>query len=199
MDSSSAESPKRNLDKRIEASDLERFRAYLRLLARLGLDSRLQGKLDPSDVVQQTLLQAHQSLGEFRGQRDEQLARWLRQILSRNLTHAARDFRRAKRDVRRERSLDQAIEASSARIEGWLVAEQSSPSQRVARNEQVLLLAEALETLPEAQREALVMHYWQDCSLEEIGRRLERSSSAVAGLLHRGLKQLRKLLRETAQ
>lgn len=177
---------------------LERFRAYLRLLARLGLHSQLQGKLDPSDVVQQTLLQAHQAFGQFRGQRDEQLACWLRQILARNLAHAARDFRRAKRDVRREQSLEQAIEASSARIEGWLAAEQSSPSQRVARNEQVLRLAEALETLPESQREALEMHYWQDCSLEEIGRHLGRSSSAVAGLLYRGLKQLRKLFRETA-
>lgn len=181
----------------IEPSELERFRAYLRLLARLGLDSRLRGKLDPSDIVQQTLLQAHQALGEFRGTRDEQLAGWLRQILSRNLGHAARDFRRARRDLRRERSLDQAIEASSARLEAWLVAEQSSPSQRAVRNEQVLRLAQALESLPEAQREAMLMHYWQDRSLEEIGQRLGRSASAVAGLLYRALKQLRQLLRES--
>jgi RNA polymerase sigma-70 factor (ECF subfamily) len=174
---------------------LERFRAYLHLLARLHLDARLRSKLAPSDVVQQTLLHAYQGLAGFRGG-DAELRAWLRRILARNLAHAVRDLGRAKRDVARERSLEEAVHASSARLEAWLAAEQSSPSQQAVRNEQVLHLAEALTELPEAQREAVVQHYWQGRSLVEIGAELGRTPGAVAGLLHRALKQLRSRLQE---
>ncbi len=175
---------------------LERFRAYLRLMARLHLAPQLRGKLDPSDAVQQTLLQAYQALDQFRGQSEAEWAAWLRQILARNLAQALRDFGRAKRDLAREQSLQAAMDASSARLEAWLAADQSSPSQQAERGEQALRLAEALEQLPEAQREALVLQYWQGLSLAEIGAHLGRSPEAVAGLIKRGLKQLRGLMEE---
>jgi RNA polymerase sigma-70 factor (ECF subfamily) len=176
---------------------LEPFRAYLRLLARLHLAPQLRGKLDPSDVVQQTLLQAYQALDQFRGATEAEWAAWLRQILARNLTQAVRDFGRDKRDLGREQSLQAAIDASSVRLEAWLAADQSSPSQRAEQGEQALRLAEALEQLPEAQREALVLQHWQGLSLAEIGEHLGRSPEAVAGLIKRGLKQLRHLMRES--
>ena len=76
----------------------------------------------------------------------------------------------------------------------WLAAEQSSPSERAQRNEQAVLVAGALETLPEAQREALVLHYWQGWTLPRIAEHLQRTPAAIAGLLQRGLKELRKQL-----
>ena len=176
---------------------LERFRAYLRLLARMQMDPRLKGKLDPSDLVQQTLLQALRALDRFQERSDAELAASLRQILAHNLANAVRDLGRAKRDVARERSLEAALEQSSARLEAWLVAEQSSPSEQAQRKEQVLRLAEALGSLPEAQREALTRRYLQNWSLDDIGHHLGRSSAAVAGLIKRGLKQLRLLLHES--
>ena len=176
---------------------LESFRAYLRLLARLHLAPQLRGKLDPSDVVQQTLLQAYRSLDQFRGQSEAEWAAWLRQILARNLAQAVRDFGRAKRDLGRERSLQAALDASSARLDAWLAADQSSPSQRAEAREQALRLAEALEQLPEAQREALVLQHWHGLSLAEIGTHLNRSPEAVAGLIKRGLKQLRQRIQES--
>jgi RNA polymerase sigma-70 factor, ECF subfamily len=175
---------------------LEPFRAYLRLLARLHLGPQLRCKVDASDAVQQTLLQAYQALDQFRGRTEAECAAWLRQILARTLARAARDFGRGKRDLARERSLQVSLDASSARLESWLAADQSSPSHRVQRGEQALLLAAALEKLPEAQREALVLQHWHGLSLAEIGEHLGRSPEAVAGLIKRGLKQLRQLLRE---
>jgi RNA polymerase sigma-70 factor (ECF subfamily) len=175
---------------------LERYRAYLRLLARLHLDPRLRGKIDASDVVQQTLLQAYRALDQFRGEGEAEMASWLRRILAHQLTHAVRDLGREKRDVGRERSIEQALGRSSQRLGAWLAADQSSPSERAERNEQAVRLAAALELLPESQREALVLHYWQSWTLPEIGRHLGRTPAAVAGLLHRGIKLLRTHLQE---
>jgi RNA polymerase sigma-70 factor (ECF subfamily) len=178
------------------APDLERYRAYLRFLARIHLDPRLQGKLDASDVVQQTLLQAHQGLDQFRGQTEGEVAAWLRRILANTLAMAIRDFARNKRNVAREQSLEQALADSSSRLDAWLADEQSSPSQRAERNQEALRLTEALEKLPQAQREALVLQHWQGWSLARIGEHLGRSVEAVAGLIKRGLKQLRELLQQ---
>jgi RNA polymerase sigma-70 factor (ECF subfamily) len=175
---------------------LEHYRGHLEMLARLHLDPRLERKLDPADVVQQTLLQAWKGLEQFRGRSEPEIAAWLRQILARVLANALRDFSRAKRQVGLERSLEQALDASSARLEQWLAAQESSPSQKVARLEDVLRLTEALAKLPEAQRQALILQHWQGWLLADIGAHLGRSPDAVAGLLKRGLKQLRTLLQQ---
>src|SRR5207244_11323911 len=103
---------------------IDRFRSYVLLLARIKLDRKLRGKLDASDVVQQTLLEAHQALESFRGHDSAAQAAWLRQILARNLANAVRDLTRAKRDVRRERALQTDLDASASQLEGWLAAEQ---------------------------------------------------------------------------
>jgi RNA polymerase sigma-70 factor (ECF subfamily) len=173
---------------------LEKYRDYLRLLARLQIDARLQAKLDPSDLVQQTLLKAYQARDQFRGQSAAEEAAWLRQILARTLANAVRDLARAKRDVTLERSLEAALDDSSARLEAWLVANEASPSQQAERNEQLLNLAENLATLPEIQREVLLLRHCQGWSLAEISQHLGRSRPAVASLLRRGLKQLRQHL-----
>jgi RNA polymerase sigma-70 factor (ECF subfamily) len=176
--------------------DLDRFRDYLRLLARLQLDDRLRAVLDPSDLVQQTLLEAHQKRDQFRGTGDAERGAWLRQILAHNLADALRAAGRARRDVARQRSLEQALEASSMRLEALVAADESSPPERAERQERALRLAEALARLPDAQREALVLQHWQGWSIAEIGRHLGRTPVAVAGLLKRGLKQLRLELRD---
>src|SRR5215475_7234076 len=124
-----------------EPPDLANYRVYLHLLARQHLDQRLRGKLDSSDVVQQALLQAHQSRDQFRGETEAERVVWLRQILARCMANALRDFTREKRDVGRERSVEEALNESSARVEEWLAAEQTSPSQAVEKHEETLRLA----------------------------------------------------------
>lgn len=176
--------------------DIERFRSYLLLLARVRLDRKLRGKLDASDIVQQTMLEAHQGLESFRGDDSAAQAAWLRQILARNLANAVRDLTRAKRDVRRERALQTELDSSASQLEGWLAAEQSSPSQKMERHERALQLAEALAQLPDNQRDAVILRHFQELSLAEIAKELDCSTAAVTGLLQRGLKNLRKSLAE---
>jgi len=173
---------------------LDRFRSYLWLLARLQLDPRLGGKVDPSDIVQQTFVKALQGLEQFRGQTDAELAAWLRQILARTLANALRDLHRDKRDVRRELSLESAVGQSAARLEGWLADIQSSPSERAERNQRLLLLSQALEQLPQAQGEAIILHHLHGWTLDETAAHLGRTAAAVAGLIKRGMKQLREKL-----
>ncbi|HKI33190.1 MAG TPA: sigma-70 family RNA polymerase sigma factor [Gemmataceae bacterium] len=175
---------------------LERFRHYLLLLARHQLGRQARGKLEPSDVVQQTLLEAHRKRQQFRGTTDAERAAWLRQILAFNLADALRHFGRDKRDAARERSLEQELEQSSMRLGSWLAADQASPSADAVRHEEAVRVAAALAQLPEANREAVVLRYYEGLSLDEISDRLGRTPPAVAGLLKRGLKQLRETLRD---
>lgn len=177
-----------------EFASLEQFRPYLRMLARLQLESRFRPKIDPSDIVQQTMFEAHQARGQFRGQTEEEWIAWLRRILSRNLADEVRKLCRDKRDVGLEQSLQAAIEQSSLRLEGWLAADDSLPEHRAIRNEQLAQLAAAIEALPEDQRQAVVLHHLQEYSAAEISARMGRTEAAVAGLLRRGLKTLRSLL-----
>jgi RNA polymerase sigma-70 factor, ECF subfamily len=181
------------------ADRLEGFRGYMLLLARLQLDPRLKGKVDLSGVVQQTLWEGHQAVAESPASDYAQLGPLLRRLLANNLADEVRKLHADKRDVDRERSLDAALQESSARLEAFLAAEQSSPEQRAGRNEELARLAEALERLPEAQRQAVELHYLRGWRLEEIAKHLGRGKSAVAGLLHRGLDKLREFLQPPGQ
>jgi RNA polymerase sigma-70 factor (ECF subfamily) len=177
---------------------LEQYREYLQVLARLQVDPLLQGKLDPSDLVQQALLKAHEKRGQFRGDSERAFMAWLRQILADQLSKAVRHYATEARAVGLERSLQQLLEESSSRLESWLAADQGSPSGEADRNEQVLRLARALARLPEDQWRAVELHYLKGCPLADVAQQLERGERAVAGLMYRGLRKLRALLKEDA-
>jgi RNA polymerase sigma-70 factor (ECF subfamily) len=178
---------------------LESYRDYLRLLAGVQLDPRLRGKLDPSDVVQETLARAHEKAEQFRGTTEAERAAWLRRILASQLATAVRRFLAAgKRDAFREQSLHAAVEESSARLEALLAAEQTSPSEGAVRHEELRRLAVALAGLPEDQRRAVELHHLHGLPVEEVAAALGRSEAAAGGLLRRGLRRLRELLSEDA-
>jgi RNA polymerase sigma-70 factor (ECF subfamily) len=172
----------------------EPFREYLRVLADLHLPGHLRGKLDPSDVVQQTLLRAHEKRAQFRGTSDAEAAGWLRAILANTLAEAARRFGRDRRDVGREVSLDAAVEESSARLEAWLAADQSTPSAAAHRGEELLRPADAIRRLPDDQRRAVELRRLLGRSVADIAAELGKTEVAVAGLLRRGLMRLRELM-----
>ncbi len=183
-----------DLQNPIAGHPLEQYRNYLHLLARLHLGDRAGGDLDHSDLVQQTLLEAHLQQDRFRGANDAQRAVWLRKILANNIADALKGQRRARRDVNRVRSLEAALDESAARLDAWLVADHSSPSQRVERQEALLQLAEAIGRLPEDQRRAVEMKHLQGLSLVQIAQAMGRGETAVGGLLRRGMSKLREYL-----
>jgi RNA polymerase sigma-70 factor (ECF subfamily) len=174
---------------------LNRYEAWLRLLAELQLDSRFQGKFDASDVVQQTLLEACRDLPQFRGQTEAELMAWLRQILAHVFAHEIRRYRGTRlRDMAREMSLEQALAQSSQRLGDILAASGSSPSQQAAQHEQEVLLADVLARLPDDYREVIILRNLEGLSHEEVARRMDRSVGAVRMLWVRALARLRQEL-----
>ena len=149
-----------------------------------------------SGVVQQTLLEAYLALDRFRQWDEAQKLAWLRTTLVHNLTDEVRKLRTAGRDVAREQPIEAALERSSSRLDEWLAAEQTSPSLRAARHEQVLRLADALSRLPKDQRTAVELHHLRGLPVKEVARQMDRGDGAVGALLVRGLRKLRELLPE---
>jgi RNA polymerase sigma-70 factor (ECF subfamily) len=155
------------------------------------LDQKLQGKVDPSDVVQQVLIKAHERIDQFRGQSDAEFIGWLRRILANTL---ADNYRKYQRAVSLERSLSDEIDQSPLQFEGCLANHAPSPCEEAVRNEQSQRLAAALDKLPSAQRSAIQLRYLEGCSLAEAAVATKRTQAGVAGLLRRGLARLRKYL-----
>jgi RNA polymerase sigma-70 factor (ECF subfamily) len=173
---------------------LEPYRGYLWALAYAHLDRKLQRKLDASDIVQQTLLRAHAGFAGLRDHSPAVIAAWLRQILASELIDALRHFHRDKRDVDREKSIAADLDQSAAGMEHWIAADQTSPSMAASKNEQLLQLANALLQLPVDQREVVILKHLRDRPLQQIADETGRSTASVAGLLRRGLAQLRQIL-----
>ena len=173
---------------------LEKYREYLCLLARLQLDPRVQRKLDSSDLVQQTLLKAHEKRDQFRGQSEGEFMAWLRTILANVLADAVRKFGRKHAEL--EVSLQAALEESSSCLESWLADGQAPPGEQAMRQEQLLRMADALAQLPDDQRVAVELHHLHGHSVPSIARLMDRSTASVSGLLRRGMQTLRTLLKD---
>ena len=174
------------------AHALEPFRSYLEVLARVHLDARLRGKLDPADVVQQAMLRAYAAWPELKNSERPVLIAWLRRILARTPADVVKHYDRDKRAVDLERSLEADLDHSASGLAGWLAADQTSPNQAAVRNEELLRLADALAALPEPQREVVVLKHLRGWTLQRIGGHLDRTVPAVASLLRRGLEEDRK-------
>jgi RNA polymerase sigma-70 factor (ECF subfamily) len=171
---------------------LAAYHEYLALLARVQLGRRLQGKVDASDLVQETYLQAHRNFAQFRGTTEAELAAWLRQILASRLAKLIRRYYGTRgRDVRLEQALADEMDQSSRMLDQGLLAPQSSPSQQALRREQAVLLADALARLPADYREVLILRHLEGLRFPDVARRMGRSLDSVEKLWTRALARLR--------
>ena len=172
-------------------ANLHDYREYLVILATRQMDGRLRGKVDPSDIVQQALLNAHAARNEFRGDSEAERLGWLRRILQTTLGMMVRRYSQQCRDTVLERSLERRLSQSSARLESWLASDLSTPSYRAGRNEMLVHVGAALLKLPESQRHAIELHHLHELTFAEIAEQMKRSKASVAGLIVRGMIALR--------
>jgi RNA polymerase sigma-70 factor (ECF subfamily) len=175
---------------------LEAYRHYLRFVARTCLTSALAGKADASDLVQETLLKAHQNFTSFRGTSEGELVAWLRQILAQNVAQIVRRFRTCSRDVERERSIEDLVARSSQVLAGIAADSGTSPSMAAERRDTGVVLAAALAELSVDQREIIFLRHVEELSWSEIAVRMSRTQDAARMLWARALKKLRPLIED---
>jgi len=174
---------------------LEHYRNYLGLLARLQVGMRLQGKVDPSDLVQETFLEAHRDLSQFRGRTEKEFVAWLRQILATNLANLVRHYYGTqRRDMNLERDLVDELNQSSRVLDRGLVARQDSPSQQASQRELAVILADALRELSDDYREVIVLRHLEGLTFPAVSQRMGRSEDSVKKLWARALAKLRRVM-----
>jgi len=177
------------------AATLNQFRPMLLTLAEAMISSTMRRELEASDLVQQTLLEAHCNAEQLVRMNAAVIFSWLRSALQHNMQDAIRHLHAQKNDIRRRLQLSD-LENSWCRLDKVFIEENTSPSEVLQRNEQLCLMLSALQTLPENQRAALILKHLKGHSLKEVAEAMQLSESATAGLLHRGRQRLAQCLED---
>ena len=173
---------------------LETYRSYLRLVARLQLDGVLQDKVSPSDIVQATYLQAQKGIVAFHGSSEGELIAWLRKILASQLATEIRRYTTQARNVKLERQLNQRVDQSSMQLAAMFTGNAETPSQEVMRRERSVILAQALEQLPDDYQRVIVLRHFKSYRFQEIAEEMDRTLDSVKSIWRRAIIQLRGLL-----
>ena len=174
---------------------LELYRNYLSLLATGQLDRKLRGRVSASDLVQETMMEAHRDFHQFRGKSEAEFIGWLRRILVNNLARAIEMHVLAeKRDVRREVSIERlnaAVERSTIQLGLAFAGREDSPSVKLEQHERAVDLANQMSRLSAEHREVLMLRNLQGLPFKEVAARLDRSVPAAKMLWMRAIKKLR--------
>lgn len=172
------------------------YRDYLLGIAVAKLDPRVRARCNPSDVVQETLMEAFRDFHQFRGGLEREFLAWIRQILSNNLArmvelHLLTD----KRDMRRERPIEQAVvgESKLERRDYWLTDDGKSPSSVLQKKEQLATMLERINKLPAHYRDVLLLRHIEELSFDDVAVRVGKSAGAVRMIWLRALEQLREV------
>ena len=173
---------------------LNHYRPYLRLLARLRDKQQLQAKYDDSDLVQETLLQVHRDLAQFRGITEAEFAAWLRSIMAAINGKHMRYYTAQKRDVCIERQLEDELNNSSQMLGRMTATPIATPSEHAVQRERAVVLSQALMQLQPDYRETLILHRLEGLTMKEVAARMGRTEDSVQKLMARGLMQLRRLM-----
>jgi RNA polymerase sigma-70 factor, ECF subfamily len=173
---------------------LEVYRRYVQIMATIHLDRTIQHRVSPSDVVQETFVQAVLNFMQFRGSTEAEFLQWIRRIAASRMAMASRQFHTLRQDVRLEEGLNEALDGWSGRAAIWMSDQGSSPSQQVSKREQAVVLADALAELPPDYREVILLRHFQNLQFSVIADQMERSVDSVKNIWVRAIKRLRELI-----
>lgn len=178
----------------------ERLRPYLEAVARAVLKGRLAGKVDPADVVQQSLLASVERFAQFEGETPAELQRWLVAIVRNEAKNLLRYWHQDKRLVAAEDAVagSRAIKPTDDGASTRLPAGEPSPSRLVAAREEASRMLATLDRLPSEQRTILTLRHFEGLSHAEIAERLGRTPDAIRQAWVRALRSLRRALGDTA-
>jgi RNA polymerase sigma-70 factor, ECF subfamily len=171
----------------------DRHRRRLRHVVATRLDRRIAARVDPSDIVQETLADAARRLPEYLRERPVPYWVWLRQLaLERVIWWRRFHLESSKRTVARERALySSPREMPTMPVVDQLIGNETSPSEMAIRDQEGEWVRSALEALASTDRQVLELRYVEDCSFGEIAAKLDLGLSAVKMRHLRALKRLR--------
>ncbi len=173
---------------------LEVYRRYVQIMASIHLDRSIQHRVSPSDVVQETFVQAVLNFMLFRGNTEAEFIQWIRRIAASRMAMASRQYHSQRQDVRLEEKLSEAMDVWTGRAAKWVGVQGSSPSQKVSNREQAVILANALADLPPDYREVILLRHFQDLPFSAIAAQMERSVDSVKNIWVRAIRRLRELI-----
>jgi len=173
------------------------YRGYLLGIAVARLDVRVRARCNPSDIVQETMLEAFRDFHQFRGGLEREFLAWIRQILANNLARAVQThLLTGKRDMRREQQIDPHSTSNSSRLENhthWFTEQAASPSSLLQRSEQLSVVLNRMSELPSHYRDVLVLRHIEELTFDEVAARLGKTSGAVRMIWLRALETLREV------
>lgn len=172
-------------------------RNYVQLVARTQVESWMKAKVDASDLVQQTMLEAHRGFADFRGESEAEWLAWLKQILTHNTHDFIRRYRTDKRNAGREQRLDAPVESPDGSLFHDPQDSIGTPSQFIAQQEREIELANAIARLSPDHQEVIILRNLQRLSFNEVAERMDRSRPAVQMLWMRAVQKLEEQLRES--
>jgi RNA polymerase sigma-70 factor (ECF subfamily) len=184
-------------DERAASQLLALHRQRLRRMVAIRLDEQILARLDPSDVVQETMIQAVRRLPEYSRTRPIPFYPWLRQLAWDQIVHAHRHhFRQQKRSIHREQPRAEYLSgASQDLLVNHLIASQTSPSKATMREELKSQVRSALGQLTPSHREILVLLFLERLSMNEAAAVLGVTQEAARSRQRRALEQFSRLVR----
>ncbi|QDV37144.1 sigma-70 family RNA polymerase sigma factor [Tautonia plasticadhaerens] len=162
------------------------FRKTMLAIANEEVNLAIQCREAPSDIVQETILEAQEDLDRFHGLTEQEMRAWLKQVLVRNISNVNRKYRTDKRNVRRERSLSPQTDGATPVIPD----PGPSPSTVLVRRETAEALEVAIQGLPDHYRQVIHLRYRKGLSYEEIAQAMNRTEMATRRLWSRALHEL---------
>lgn len=176
------------------------YRNYLNVLANSQLDRKLRARVSPSDVVQETMLEAHRDFHQFRGVSEREFVGWLRKILVHNLARLIdRHVKAGKRDVRRDVPLAKlyaSCDRSAMNLEASLVDNQKTPSTDAQHRERAVILADVMNELSDDHREVLMQRNIRGLKFRQIAESMEKTEAATKMMWMRAIKRLREICKQ---